>query len=171
MEIAPRCSGTMTGCTTVLLWLQEATFEASLAGEAVLELLCMHYGRVLLTALGPISEAEAKLREADKMDEEARKMCVPLLCCSARSVTLSRPQAHVFMGVLPAMRVLACPSAVSHRVWRGFLCERSAMWATDWLHRASTVADGPGLRGSICPEAVMHRVAFIWAVFTAAGGL
>eukprot|EP00892_Ulva_mutabilis_P011111 jgi/Ulvmu1/8372/UM042_0078.1 len=52
---------------------KEATFELSLACEAVVELLCMHYGRVLLTALGPISKAESMLREADKVEDEARR--------------------------------------------------------------------------------------------------
>lgn len=64
--------------------LQEATFEASLAGEGVMELLCMHYGRVLLDALGPISESEAKLKEAEKAEDEARRLCAPgptPLCC------------------------------------------------------------------------------------------
>lgn len=93
--------------------LQEATFEASLAGEGVMELLCMHYGRVLLYALGPISEAEAKLKEAEKAEDEARRLCAP--------------------GPSPL-----CCAPYCHRPWSLVACMPCIRWyGSDVLHRLS----------------------------------
>lgn len=49
----------------------------SMAAEALLELLHMHYGRVLLTAAAHISKAETLMRSATRTEEELRRLCAP----------------------------------------------------------------------------------------------
>lgn len=57
--------------------LQECVFEVSMAAEAFLELLHMHYGRVLLASAAHISKAESVLRAAAKTEDELRRLCAP----------------------------------------------------------------------------------------------
>lgn len=54
-----------------------------MAAEAFMELLNMHYGRVLLAAATHISKTEAALRSAIKTEDELRRLCAataPWLC-------------------------------------------------------------------------------------------
>jgi hypothetical protein len=55
--------------------VQEATFEVSLAAEAWLEMLAMHYGTVLTEALAPIAAAEASLRAAERAEDDLWRQC------------------------------------------------------------------------------------------------
>ena len=55
--------------------MQETTFEVSLAAEAWLEMLHMHFGAVLADALPLIAKAEGHLRDAERAEEELRRQC------------------------------------------------------------------------------------------------
>lgn len=62
--------------------VQECVFEVSMAAEAFMELMHMHYGRVLLASAEHVSKAEALLRSAVKAEDELRRLCVPCCCIS-----------------------------------------------------------------------------------------
>jgi hypothetical protein len=58
--------------------VQECVFEVSMAAEAIMEMLNMHYGCVLLASAAHISKAEAALRSAARTEDELRRLCAPL---------------------------------------------------------------------------------------------
>lgn len=68
-------------CSRVCGSVQECVFEVSMAAEAFLEMLHMHYGLVLLSAAAHVSKAEASLRSAARTEDELRRLCAPSYCC------------------------------------------------------------------------------------------
>jgi hypothetical protein len=56
----------------------------SLAAEAWLEHLHMHFGTILAQALKPISQAERRMRAAEKADDELRRLCAPAVPAAMR---------------------------------------------------------------------------------------
>jgi hypothetical protein len=65
--------------------LQEATFEVSMAAEAWLEMLHMHFAGILLDSLTSIAAAESELRAAERAEDELRRQCAPLRFCFGAS--------------------------------------------------------------------------------------
>lgn len=61
--------------------VQEATFEVSLAAEAIHEVLHLHYGTVIAAALPAIAAAEGSLRAAEKAEGDLARQCAPPPAC------------------------------------------------------------------------------------------